>query len=344
MSARLPPPAQTCALLCEAGWHAFVAGRFHAAHESWESAWLATPDGPLREGLRGLVQWAVAAHHLQRSLQQSASRDPRALAAAESVRVRAAARLADPGVRAALQDPAVTGLLVAPAAPHDAAALAWALDAAKRPALLQLAPKRPGLHAAAVLLAGGHGRRAGGPKALKVREGELLWRWQLRRMREVGCAAVVAVLHPDAWNDPAPPGPDEPAVPADPDAPQWASLLLGLRQVQAIGCALPVFVLPVDCPCPSREVWLALRAASLDREVRAKTWSAARPCVADPHQIRCGHPVLLATTLWREVLAQAASDARLDHLLAGLAPETRLDVGVADGGVLANFNRDGLCM
>lgn len=181
----------------------------------------------------------------------------------------------------------------------------------------------------AVLLAAGHGRRAGGPKALKVVGGELWWRVQAR---SIGCdvGRVVAVLHPDARLA------DEAgilAIHGDPDAAPLASLQLGLRQVAANRA---VFVLPVDCPWPGREVALALAAA-----LQAPAL-AARPLASVDGRLRGGHPLLLAPEAAAEIGALDPATARLDYWLRDLPAGLRRDVVVGDSRVLANFNADGV--
>ena len=52
--------------------------------------------------------------------------------------------------------------------------------------------------ATGVLLAAGHGRRAGGPKALIPVEGAPLWQVRAQQLQQAGLARVVAVVHPAA--------------------------------------------------------------------------------------------------------------------------------------------------
>jgi nicotine blue oxidoreductase len=198
---------------------------------------------------------------------------------------------------------------------------------------------------AAVLLAGGHGRRAGGPKALIGWENDLLWRWQAARLVQVGCQPVVVVVHPDALlpQHAEPPLPHVVTVPSDPDAPQFASLQRGLHVLAQAGHAGPVLLLPVDCPCPDRQVFAALEAAWQ----AAGSARVARPEVVVPGAdglplARHGHPVLLDPVAVRELLALDGGTARLDRWIAGLPPEARVEVPVRDVAVLANFNRDGV--
>jgi predicted metal-dependent hydrolase len=50
----------------ERGLSDFKAGRYFEAHEAWESVWLKLPDGKEKTELQGLIQVAVAYHHLSK--------------------------------------------------------------------------------------------------------------------------------------------------------------------------------------------------------------------------------------------------------------------------------------
>jgi molybdopterin-guanine dinucleotide biosynthesis protein A len=194
---------------------------------------------------------------------------------------------------------------------------------------------------AAVLLAGGHGRRAGGPKACKLVAARPWWRLQYEAMGDGTAAHVIAVLHPTAWQAPEPPQPHE-AVVADPDAAMLASLHRGLAATQP---GQRVWLLPVDCPWPGRDVAQALAAAGQDRS----DWLAARPVCRDAatspiaaERWRGGHPLLLSAQGVAAVLQLDPLRDRLDHWLAALSATARIDVAVTDRAVLANFNADGV--
>ena len=195
-----------------------------------------------------------------------------------------------------------------------------------------------GITLRAVLLAGGHGRRAGGPKALQRIDGDLLWRVQARALAAVGCAHIVAVLHPRAWAESDPPAPADAAcaaVRADPDAMPFASLLAALGALRSGG---PLFVLPVDCPCPSRAVFTELWAAGTAADARGLGWDAVRPV----HAGQGGHPVLLAWRFAEGLSARDPVQTRLDRELAQARAAGRvIDVAVRDAGVLANWNLNG---
>ncbi|MCO4760850.1 MAG: NTP transferase domain-containing protein [Myxococcales bacterium] len=201
----------------------------------------------------------------------------------------------------------------------------------------------PPLRAAtAVVIAGGHGRRAGGPKALKIRDGELMWRWQARHLQALGCAPVACVLHPAALPEISPNSSDQTpliVVPADPDAEMLASLQAGLA---ALPPDQPVFVLPVDCPCPPSAVFHALAARSNAAAAAEQDWQVIRPFIHTPDGPRRGHPVLLSPGFVREIAAADPESDRLDHLIAKLHETQRPDVEVTSDAIVANHNYGGL--
>lgn len=189
----------------------------------------------------------------------------------------------------------------------------------------------------AVLLAGGRGRRAGGPKALKVFDGELLWRWQAGRLLAAGVRRVAAVLHPAALTPPATPIADCIVLSSAPAAEMFISLQQGLRALAKSGQRHAVMVLPVDCPLPGRQVTDALLTAAASRD----DWLVVAPqLVSGPNGGRRGHPLILARSLCATIVA-AGPDSRLDHMLAKLPAAARIDVPVDDDAILANRNRWG---
>ncbi|MCB9738586.1 MAG: NTP transferase domain-containing protein [Deltaproteobacteria bacterium] len=196
-----------------------------------------------------------------------------------------------------------------------------------------------------LLLAGGHGRRAGGPKALKRLDGRLLWRVHADALHRAGCVRVVAVLHPSAMPSD---GPDDEADPdeagagaeprwlrcvaADPDGPMFASLQLGLQQIES---AAAVLLQPVDAGRVLPATVAALRRG-FDPD------AAARVCVVRPKLgARTGHPLLLHPSACARLREADPAATRLDHWIAALHVERRRDVDVDDPEVLANYNRDG---
>jgi molybdopterin-guanine dinucleotide biosynthesis protein A len=303
---------ETLALLVEAGQHHFAHGRFFAAHEAWEIAWLRCKPGKLREGLRGLVQWTAAAHHAS---QGRLTDRPGNLLERGITRIRKGiVPLRALGLRRCVL-------------PMDTEALRACV---RQPgAFLQFREVKPRLPLTALVLAGGHGRRAGGPKAGKLLDGQRLWQWQCDRLARDVLGPVVAVVHPQVLAE----APDPRGLASDPDAQPFESLQRGLRMLQG----RDVLMLPVDCLCPPREVLLLLWAES----ARDGPWRVVRPRVVVDDVVRFGHPVLLSAAMCAELLADPAETARLDQRIRELPAELRREADVHDERILANFNENG---
>lgn len=192
------------------------------------------------------------------------------------------------------------------------------------------------LPAQVILLAGGQGRRAGGPKATKLVDGRPWWRLQ-REAIAADAGPVVVVLHPDAWQAAEPPQGDEPCAMADPDGPPFDSLQRGLALCDA---ALPALLLPIDCPWPGAEVARALCAAIEPGLLAARPTAVQRDGVRRDG-VRRGHPVLLMPAAMAHLAKLDPGSARLDVWLREQGSAVA-DVAVDDPRILANFNLDGV--
>lgn len=285
---------------------------FFAAHEAWELAWLRCDPGPLREGIRGLVQFAAAQHHRQNE------------------NFKGFAQLLQRGLDR-LDRPQVLEVLNEFWPNSELAAWLQDVSTAHFPQLPRyLAP-------AFVLLAGGQGKRAGGPKALKILDNQLLWRWQVRQMFAAGAQQVVAILHPDCWPDAGNGGLQLSVIASDPDATQFASL----QQALQILPNQDVFVLPVDCPLPPLDAVQALQFAHLHAVAHARDALAFVPTTAIGSALRMGHPAILMAEFCQNLRLLPVESARLDvelRKLGGLC----VQVPVAHAAILANFNADGV--
>lgn len=268
------------ALLVEAGAAAWLEDDPFAAHEWWEHAWLQTTAGPQKEALRGLIQWAAAAHL------DTLGRN----AAAQNVRDRALGRLERTQNRLTLAQ--------------------WLLDIPDRQRdVLTFRPQTAQLPANAVILAAGQGTRAGGPKGLIDVEGQPLWLHRALGLRRQGIAHVRAVVHPQGELLERP---GITALHSDPLGTPLHSLQKALKTEET----LPIFLLPVDCPLPPRGVLVRLLAhAQVHPEVLA-----VRPLVEIEGQLRGGHPVLLTPAASRLLLGLDAGTTRLDRALHALGP------------------------
>jgi CTP:molybdopterin cytidylyltransferase MocA len=178
--------------------------------------------------------------------------------------------------------------------------------------------------AAALLLAAGRGRRAGGPKAWLQWEGLTLLERQLRFLCGHFEAGRIAISIQEPWLARA--RALDGGVrwtPVDPDAPMLAAVQALLR---AAGPG-PAFLHHVDMPVWEAELFEALDAA-------ARAWPAAAACMP-VHAGRRGHPVLLTERAAADVLALDPARDRLD---AWLRTARAREVPVDSPCVLENWN------
>lgn len=169
-----------------------------------------------------------------------------------------------------------------------------------------------------IVLAAGRGRRMGGPKALMQVDTVPWWRVQRDRIAASGYRQswVVSENVARAMRESDPAGAPEHVL-ANPDAPMFESLLIGLRWLAAMHTPRGVFVLPVDTPWPC--------------DGAARTLIAGHPAAIPTFEGRGGHPVWLSWTWASGLLAQEArgavpaSQRRLDALLTSTAARVAVD-------------------
>jgi molybdenum cofactor cytidylyltransferase len=113
----------------------------------------------------------------------------------------------------------------------------------------------------------------------------------------------------------------------DPDRGSFSSLQCGLA---AIAPDAPVFVLPVDVPAASPEVWSALREA-----LAGNGGPGGADAAVPEYDGRGGHPVLLASSTVASLKIRPAT-TRLDAELAALPRVVR--VPVKDPAIRLNLN------
>lgn len=164
----------------------------------------------------------------------------------------------------------------------------------------------------ALLLAAGHGKRAGGPKAWQVRDGKTLLERQLAFLLSRFAPADVHVSIQAAWLDRCRALAPVDWVPVDPDLPAFDSLL-ALREKAKRDWSS---VHHVDMPVWEPALWDALKPADCDAVVPA-------------FEGRRGHPVLLAPR------ADLSKHSRLDEWLR---QATVLTVDVPFACVRENWN------
>jgi CTP:molybdopterin cytidylyltransferase MocA len=146
---------------------------------------------------------------------------------------------------------------------------------------------------AVCLLAAGKGARAGGPKALVMRDGKTLLAKQLEFLGGLFAKNDIRFSIQAGWEFPG-------GTVVDPDASPLASL-------QALLGSKPAFVYHVDMPLWEKGLFEALARAY-----------QGEPLVP-VHDGRRGHPVLLSPRAQAEILKLDPKTGRLDHFLKGSA-------------------------
>lgn len=149
-----------------------------------------------------------------------------------------------------------------------------------------------------LLLAAGHGRRAGGPKAWLEHEGKPMLEAQLDFLRTITPLSRVSVSVQAAWLERCRGLSDEAGwTPVDPDLSPLASLQSLIRSARVERS----FVYHVDMPVFDAAVFAKLAEAPGD--------------AAPMHGGRRGHPVMLSTITLLDVLRLNPEKDRLDEFL-----------------------------
>lgn len=157
------------------------------------------------------------------------------------------------------------------------------------------------------LLAAGHGRRAGGPKAWLEHDGKPLLARQLEFLLKRFPPGSIAVSIQKEWLERCKAlDPRVVWVPTDPEAPAFASL-------KALMAALPfskwAFLYHVDMPVWEDELFYLL--SSFVPKPNTDSYEAIVPT----HVGKGGHPVLLAPSLSTDLRGLDANTGRLDAFL-----------------------------
>ncbi|PIR15476.1 MAG: hypothetical protein COV48_14170 [Elusimicrobia bacterium CG11_big_fil_rev_8_21_14_0_20_64_6] len=169
-----------------------------------------------------------------------------------------------------------------------------------------------------LLLAAGHGKRAGGPKAWGPYAGKTLLEAQLGFLATVTAPENIDIAIQGAWLERCRAlSPRVNWVASDPDAPALVSLQTLLKGAPGARS----FVIHVDMPVFDLRVWRALAEADGD--------------AVPVYEGRRGHPALLTPETLSEVARLDPATGRLDQFLRGRAVS---EVPVATDVIFANLN------
>jgi CTP:molybdopterin cytidylyltransferase MocA len=200
-----------------------------------------------------------------------------------------------------------------------------------------------------ILLAAGSAKRMGIPKGLLEYHNETWLAHQLKTLKAIGIKECVVVLgdHKELYFGNFPilkDGLGEPqifdsglnlacVVNPYPELGPFSSMLCAVRYLIHVAKKIEgVFVLPIDTPCASKDVWLKLAP-------ELKQNAALKACVPQ-FKTHGGHPVLLSPAFAQQMLAITADapDARLDKQIELLGKNQKIRLPVDDPLVAVNIN------
>jgi molybdenum cofactor cytidylyltransferase len=181
-----------------------------------------------------------------------------------------------------------------------------------------------------IVLAAGKSSRAGMPKGLIDIDGRPWLEHQLDALKHHGLRNVLVVLghHAELYRPVIEARSVRQAVNPEPDRGPFSSLQTGLA---ALPRGSTAWVLPLDVPCPSQEVWMALQQRFSEGGAEV-----VMPVVEG----RGGHPVLLSAEMVTRLLQLALEhpESRLDHQIRALPEDRVARIEVKDRRVLDNLN------
>ena len=155
-----------------------------------------------------------------------------------------------------------------------------------------------------IVLAAGDSQRMGIPKGLLDYHGKPFLSYQIESLFEIGFTDIIVVSGKDTalYQENIPELKKSTViVNPQPERGLFSSIQSGLLRLKD-KYQSGVFILPLDVPCPSKEVWnqLAVELSSSEANVSIPEFNGKR-----------GHPVLLSDE-FRQHLQTCSSDSRLD--------------------------------
>ncbi|MHA1197942.1 MAG: nucleotidyltransferase family protein [Candidatus Heimdallarchaeaceae archaeon] len=185
-----------------------------------------------------------------------------------------------------------------------------------------------------IILAAGESKRMGTPKGLLDYDGKPFLQNQIEKLQDIGLSNIVIVLGKDkeVYFEQVPLLKDFIVVTnPSPEKGIFSSIQCGLSAISKLNFE-GIFILPVDVPCPSKEVWILLLVGMLEAEV----------IVTVPKFMeKKGHPVLISNQ-FAEYLLTCKTDSRLDYEIREQINKRKGKIiSVKDSTILLNLNTIG---
>ncbi len=182
-----------------------------------------------------------------------------------------------------------------------------------------------------IILAAGNSGRMGTPKGLLNYQGKFFLSHQINNLFNFGFVEISVVLGKDCeqYQTKVPELKQARVViNPNPEKGQFSSIQCSLAAIPE-NFTSGVFILPVDVPCPKKEVWQQL-ALELN--------NASTQVVVPSYQSKRGHPVLISND-FKNYLLLCSSHSRLDYEIKKQEKELRAKfISVQDRNILLNLN------
>ena len=182
-----------------------------------------------------------------------------------------------------------------------------------------------------IILAAGDSKRMGTPKGILDYYGKPFLSCQIECLLEIGFSEIFIILgkDKDLYQEKIPELKKfKVIINPNPERGQFSSLICGLQEVSDSHKS-GVFILPLDVPCPNKEVWkqLAFNLNSFEVSVLIPQFQGKK-----------GHPVLLSEE-FKNYLLSCDKDTRLDHEIRKKDEQGKGKIiSVNDNNITLNIN------
>ncbi len=182
-----------------------------------------------------------------------------------------------------------------------------------------------------IILAAGESKRMGSPKGLLDYEGEPFLQNQIEKLKEIGLSNFIIVLGKDLelYLEKVPLLKDCIIVTnPSPERGVFSSIQCGLSEASKLDFE-GMFILPVDVPCPRKEVWILLIVGMVDAGITV---------TVPEFEDKRGHPVFLSKQFSESLLSRSI-DSRLDYEIREQINKQKVKIiSVKDSTITLNLN------